>query len=331
MGLGRAHVVARREERAHAAEDDDPHVVVLLGRAEGVVELDQQAPVLGIAGVGPVEQDPDDLALLELLVPHVFVVRHWRVPLLCDLVDHHVYGRPRSRAPDRRGSTLYRRIAGPDGPRMASSPGSECRRPELQPVCGVPSSSRASCRGIHDVYRGGLRDTSPGPRPVAMWPVAAAMMTKPVGVDGRVGGAKRVLARPGRTRARRPRRHLAAEATFGLHARRPVADRPSAHGEFSGPVPDHTADGASPGVVWSRECGKRVEVPSWLAIGSNEGRPCIVLGQGRRPVGSRSRSSSSSSLIEQAARARDHPGIVVHRVLCTAAVMACWRHQARSS
>ena len=51
-GLLGAHVVARGEERADPAQDHDPHLVVRLGPEEGVVQLDQQAPVLGVAGRG---------------------------------------------------------------------------------------------------------------------------------------------------------------------------------------------------------------------------------------------------------------------------------------
>ena len=39
-----------------------------LGLQEGVAELDQQAPVLGVAGVCPVEGDPGDPAVVEGLV-----------------------------------------------------------------------------------------------------------------------------------------------------------------------------------------------------------------------------------------------------------------------
>ena len=66
----------RGEQRAGAAEDHHPHGVVLLGLPEGVVELDEHAAVLGVARVGPVEQDANDLAVLELLVLHEFVLRH---------------------------------------------------------------------------------------------------------------------------------------------------------------------------------------------------------------------------------------------------------------
>ena len=44
-----AHVVAGGEHRPGAAEDDDAHLVVGLGAQEGVVELDEQAAVLGVA------------------------------------------------------------------------------------------------------------------------------------------------------------------------------------------------------------------------------------------------------------------------------------------
>ena len=91
-------------------EDDHPDVVVLLGRAEGVVELDEHAPVLGVAGVGPVEQDADDRALVVLLVLQEFVVRHgpslsalassWRSTLAWSIVAEG--GRPGRGPPDGR-------------------------------------------------------------------------------------------------------------------------------------------------------------------------------------------------------------------------------------
>ena len=63
--------MARGEQGADAAEDHHPDLVVLLGPVEGLVELDQQAPVLGVAGLGTVEQDAHDRAPVELLVGDV--------------------------------------------------------------------------------------------------------------------------------------------------------------------------------------------------------------------------------------------------------------------
>jgi hypothetical protein len=78
FGLGElgAHIVARGEQRTDTAEDHDPDLVVLLGRTEGVIEVDQHSPVLGIARVRPVQQDPDDSAPFEDLVHHELVLRY---------------------------------------------------------------------------------------------------------------------------------------------------------------------------------------------------------------------------------------------------------------
>ena len=64
------------EQRPRAAQDDHPAGVVGLGPQERVVELDQQAPVLGVPRVRSVEQDPHDgpvvvgLVLQELVLGH---------------------------------------------------------------------------------------------------------------------------------------------------------------------------------------------------------------------------------------------------------------------
>ncbi len=72
----RAHVVARREHRARSPEDHDAARVVLLGPLERLVELDQQAAVLGVAGLRPVEEDPYDRPVVVGLVLEVLVVAH---------------------------------------------------------------------------------------------------------------------------------------------------------------------------------------------------------------------------------------------------------------
>ena len=56
------------------------HVVVGLGPQERVVELDEQAPVLGVAGVGPVQEDPHDRAVVVGLVLEELVVGHCVAP-----------------------------------------------------------------------------------------------------------------------------------------------------------------------------------------------------------------------------------------------------------
>ena len=43
-------IVTGGEQRAGAGEDDHPDLVVALRLQEGVAELDQQAPVLGVPG-----------------------------------------------------------------------------------------------------------------------------------------------------------------------------------------------------------------------------------------------------------------------------------------
>src|ERR687891_567388 len=71
-----AHVVPRREHRPHPAQDHDPHLVVGLRPQERVVELDQEPPVLRVPGVGPVEHDASDAALVQRLVGHELVFGH---------------------------------------------------------------------------------------------------------------------------------------------------------------------------------------------------------------------------------------------------------------
>jgi hypothetical protein len=78
-GLLRAHVVPGREERPGAAEDHDPAGVVGLRAHEGIVELDEQPAVLGVAGFGAVEEDPHDGAVVVGLVLQELVVGH-RLP-----------------------------------------------------------------------------------------------------------------------------------------------------------------------------------------------------------------------------------------------------------
>ena len=69
------------EHRPGAAEDDDADLVVRLRLQEGVVQLDEQSPVLRVPRVGPVEHDAGDPARVERLVQHELVVRHLRLPL----------------------------------------------------------------------------------------------------------------------------------------------------------------------------------------------------------------------------------------------------------
>ena len=77
--LLRPEVVTRGEDRAGATEDHHAHGVVGLGLEEGFVELDQQAPVLGVAALDAVQHDPGDRAVVEGLVADVLVIRH-RIP-----------------------------------------------------------------------------------------------------------------------------------------------------------------------------------------------------------------------------------------------------------
>ena len=64
----RSHVVPRREHGPGAGEDHHANLVVGFRLQEGLVELDEQPPVLGVARLGPVELDPDDRALVDRLV-----------------------------------------------------------------------------------------------------------------------------------------------------------------------------------------------------------------------------------------------------------------------
>ena len=47
------------------AEDHDPDLVVGLGRQEGIVQLDEQPAILGVASVRPVQHDASDLPFVE--------------------------------------------------------------------------------------------------------------------------------------------------------------------------------------------------------------------------------------------------------------------------
>ena len=66
------------EERARPPEDHDAHLVVRLRGAEGCVELDEQATVLGIARLGATEEDAHDATLVQSLVGQKLVVGHRR-------------------------------------------------------------------------------------------------------------------------------------------------------------------------------------------------------------------------------------------------------------
>jgi hypothetical protein len=68
--------VARREHGPGAAEDDDADLVVGLGAQERVVELDEHPAVLGVARLGPVQQDACDLPVVERLVDEELLVGH---------------------------------------------------------------------------------------------------------------------------------------------------------------------------------------------------------------------------------------------------------------
>ena len=76
----RTEVVPGGEHRTRPAQDDDAHLVVRLGLQEGVVELDEETPVLRVAGIGPVEHDARDAPRIERLVEHVLVVSHLVLP-----------------------------------------------------------------------------------------------------------------------------------------------------------------------------------------------------------------------------------------------------------
>ncbi len=73
-GLRRAEVVPGREHRSVPAEDHDAHGVVGFGPEEGVVQLDQEPPVLRVAGLDAVQHDPGDHPVVERLVGDVLVV-----------------------------------------------------------------------------------------------------------------------------------------------------------------------------------------------------------------------------------------------------------------
>ena len=68
----RPEIMTGGEVLAARGENDDPHVVVGLGLAERVVELDQQRAVLSIVFSRPVQPDPRDPALVKGLVRHQF-------------------------------------------------------------------------------------------------------------------------------------------------------------------------------------------------------------------------------------------------------------------
>ena len=60
--------MARGEHGPGATENDYSTGVIGLGATEGVVKLDEQPAVLGIAGVGTIKQDADDLSPIVLFV-----------------------------------------------------------------------------------------------------------------------------------------------------------------------------------------------------------------------------------------------------------------------
>ena len=133
--------------------------------AEGVVELDEQAPVLRVAGVGPVQEDADDPALVVLLVLQEIVVRHGPVPLFVGVVDPR-RGRTPGRGPpvgeqnaipSRRGAT------NPHGGRPAAP---LPRRPDV-PLPRRPDPPLPR-RSAHSPAR---RPASPPARPPAPPPV----------------------------------------------------------------------------------------------------------------------------------------------------------------
>jgi hypothetical protein len=72
----RPHVVPGGEHRAGPAKDDHAHPVVGLGCEEGLVQLHQEAPVLGVAGLRPVEGDPCDPPVVQRLVGDEAEVGH---------------------------------------------------------------------------------------------------------------------------------------------------------------------------------------------------------------------------------------------------------------
>ena len=132
LGLLRTYVVSRGEHRAHPTEDHHPYLVVLFGPHEGVVEVDQKPTVLGVAGLGPVEEDPHDLATVELLVGDELVVGHGPSPRACRVT-------PR----------MTRMTASPGGPRYL---GPALGDPAWRPFAHPRAEERAStARGLTEV------------------------------------------------------------------------------------------------------------------------------------------------------------------------------------
>ena len=69
--------MARGKHRTRARQDHHPDLIVGLGRSERLAELHQEAPILGVAGVDPVEGDPGDPALVQGLVLDVLFSHGW--------------------------------------------------------------------------------------------------------------------------------------------------------------------------------------------------------------------------------------------------------------
>src|SRR5271168_1935971 len=72
--------MARRENRPGGCQDHDAHGVVGLGCGERVVELNQQATVLGVSSLRPIEGDARDRSFIECLVGHE-AVSHVALPI----------------------------------------------------------------------------------------------------------------------------------------------------------------------------------------------------------------------------------------------------------
>ena len=72
QGLLGTQVVARGEVLAACRQDHHANAVVGLGAAERLVELDQQAATLCVVGLGAIEPDAGDAALVEGFVGHQF-------------------------------------------------------------------------------------------------------------------------------------------------------------------------------------------------------------------------------------------------------------------
>ena len=77
--------MAGGEHLPGTTENDDAHVIVGLRLPEGLPELNEQSPALGVPGLRPIEQDPHDGAVIERLprekpvLPHLvppFARRH---------------------------------------------------------------------------------------------------------------------------------------------------------------------------------------------------------------------------------------------------------------